>query len=196
MPIELPAWKAGSVCGCFIDLDAKEIIFSLNGVAAPVVLKDIFNDLSPGFFPAASFMSFQQCRFNFGSVPFKYPPNRPFSIFNEFGRLSPEDKVSWPTLEQIVVAFKISIFQIVLPRHLFLEELRKLSVTEDACTLCFDALAEIKLLPCQHTGFCKQCADQLSICPQCRGPIDTRELELKNIDVVVKDISNAETDKS
>lgn len=93
VPIDLPNWKSGSTCGCFIDLDAKEIIFSLNGVEAPVVLKDIFNDLSHGFFPAASFMSFQQCRFNFGSERFKYPPKRPFSIFNDFGTLTPEQKV-------------------------------------------------------------------------------------------------------
>lgn len=46
-----------------------------------------------GFFPAASFMSFQQCRFNFGAEAFKYPPKRPFSVFNDFGILKPQDKV-------------------------------------------------------------------------------------------------------
>lgn len=29
---DLPAWSAGSVLGCLLDLDAKEVIFSLNGV--------------------------------------------------------------------------------------------------------------------------------------------------------------------
>ena len=77
----------------------------------------IFRD---GFFAAASFMSFQQCRFNFGSEPFRYPPtNRSFDSFNRHAVLKPQDKV-------------------VLPRHLFLEQLRKLSVREDSCTLCFD----------------------------------------------------------
>lgn len=48
-----------------------------------------------GFFAAASFMSFQQCRFNFGSEPFKYPPtDRAFKSFNAFAKLKPEDKVS------------------------------------------------------------------------------------------------------
>lgn len=42
MPINLPTWKAGSVCGCFIDLDAKEIIFSLDGVEATIALKEVF----------------------------------------------------------------------------------------------------------------------------------------------------------
>ena len=35
-----------------------------------------------GFFPAASFMSFQQCEFNFGWRPFKHPPSTTFSSFN------------------------------------------------------------------------------------------------------------------
>lgn len=35
-----------------------------------------------GFFPAASFMSFQQCEFNFGWRPFKHPPSSPFNSFN------------------------------------------------------------------------------------------------------------------
>lgn len=38
-------------------------------------------------------MSFQQCRFNFGAEEFKYPPNRKFSVFNDFGVLKPQDKV-------------------------------------------------------------------------------------------------------
>lgn len=29
---DLPAWSAGSVLGCLLDLDAKEVIFSLNGI--------------------------------------------------------------------------------------------------------------------------------------------------------------------
>lgn len=38
-------------------------------------------------------MSFQQCRFNFGSEPFKYPPNRPFNNFNQNAVLKAQDKV-------------------------------------------------------------------------------------------------------
>lgn len=45
MPINLPTWKTGSICGCFIDLDSKEIIFSLDGVEESVQLKDVFNDI-------------------------------------------------------------------------------------------------------------------------------------------------------
>ena len=77
-------------------------------------------------------MSFQQCRFNFGSEPFQYPPqNRSFDSFNGHATLKPQDKI-------------------VLPRHLFLEQLRKLSVREDSCTLCFDMKGIIRLEPCKH----------------------------------------------
>ena len=36
-------WKFGSICGCYIDLDAKEVIFSLDGVEGDV-FKDVFID--------------------------------------------------------------------------------------------------------------------------------------------------------
>lgn len=85
-----------------------------------------------GFFAAASFMSFQQCLFNFGNVPFKYPPtDREYQKFNDHASLNPEDKV-------------------VLPRHIYVDRLRRLSVREDSCTLCFDQKASIRLLPCNH----------------------------------------------
>lgn len=43
-PIDLPEWRQGSICGCFIDLDTKEIIFSLDGVERKVDSKEIFAD--------------------------------------------------------------------------------------------------------------------------------------------------------
>lgn len=155
--INLPMWKPGSICGCYIDLDAKEVIFSLDGKES-FVFKEAFTDknVDLGFFPAASFMSFQQCRFNFGSEPFRFPPNRPFSNFNEVAVLKPQDKI-------------------ILPRHLYLEELRKLSVTDDSCSLCFDSIATIRLLPCAHTGFCSNCTTMLSNCPICRADIASTE---------------------
>lgn len=85
-----------------------------------------------GFFAAASFMSFQQCLFNFGNAPFKYPPtDREFQKFNDYATLKPEDKI-------------------ILPRHIYLDQLRRLSVREDSCTLCFDQKASVRLLPCNH----------------------------------------------
>jgi hypothetical protein len=50
-----------------------------------------------GLFAAASFMSFQQCCFNFGSKPFRFPPRDiAFQNFNDHAVLSPEDKVVLP----------------------------------------------------------------------------------------------------
>lgn len=87
---------------------------------------------SDGFFAAASFMSFQQCRFNFGATPFRYPPrDRPFDHFNAHATLPVEDKV-------------------VLPRHIYLKQLREDSVREDSCTLCFDRKGTVRIEPCKH----------------------------------------------
>lgn len=43
MPINLNAWKGGSIVGCLLDLDAQEVIFSLDGVES-VVLKQVFGN--------------------------------------------------------------------------------------------------------------------------------------------------------
>lgn len=166
----LPAWEGGSVLGCLIDLDAREVIFSLNGIQGDT-LKQVFSSAKDGFFAAASFMSFQQCRFNFGNEPFRYPPaHRPFRRFNDYAVLKPQDKVSsWKA--QVSNLIMTRFLQIVLPRHLFLEQLRKSSVRDDSCTLCFDMKATIRLEPCNHRGFCSRCAAQVQQCPMCRAEI-------------------------
>merc|ERR1719273_25316 len=112
-----------------------EIIFYHNGKPLKS-FSQVFHQVSSGFFAAASFMSFQQCQFNFGALPFKYPPSdRHFQAFNDHASLNPEDKV-------------------ILPRHMMLELLKKDTVKEDACNLCFDAKACVELIPCSHGGFC------------------------------------------
>lgn len=49
-----------------------------------------------GFFAAASFMSYQQCEFNFGAKPFRHPPSVKFSTFNDFASLKPTEKIILP----------------------------------------------------------------------------------------------------
>lgn len=132
MTHNLSAWQSGSVLGCLLDLDREEIVFSLNGERSEK-LRLIFDNVKTGFFAAASFMSFQQCRFNFGTEPFRYPPpsdEGAFQTFNESGQ---------------VIGDKT-----VLPRHLYLEQLRKSSIKENSCTICFDTVASVRIKPCNH----------------------------------------------
>ncbi|GAB0091860.1 RING finger and SPRY domain-containing protein 1 [Sergentomyia squamirostris] len=153
IPHDFPTWQAGSILGCLLDLDNQEIVFSLDGVESKV-FKQVFSSVKEGFFAAASFMSFQQCRFNFGATPFRFPPKKRSEVknFNDFAQLSPHDKI-------------------VLPRHLFMDQLRRLSVKEDSCSLCVDEKATVQIEPCKHRGFCAKCVTQLQYCPMCRGEI-------------------------
>ena len=43
----------------------------------------------------------------------------------------------------------------VLPRPIKLERLKRLSVKENACSLCCSNPADTQLLPCNHRGFCQ-----------------------------------------
>lgn len=148
-PQTLPRWNPGDTLGCLLDLENQQVVFSINGMSLPPCTH-VFYMAKSGFFAAASFMSFQQCRFNFGADPFKFPPELDFSTFNEHGILEPDNKR-------------------VMPRHIFLLELRQQSVREDSCTICYDQKASVRLMPCEHSGFCKTCASQLTDCPMCRA---------------------------
>ncbi|ODM92278.1 RING finger and SPRY domain-containing protein 1 [Orchesella cincta] len=152
----VPCWRPGDTLGTYLDLEKCEIIFFLNGVIVKSHT-DVFKHTKSGFFAAGSFMSFQQCVFNFGSRPFKYPPSsdKCYRNFNQYAKLGDECRV-------------------VLPRHLKMEYLRKVSVKENSCTLCFDHVANVRLLPCEHCGFCSTCADQIENCPLCRQPIENK----------------------
>jgi len=155
---KLPRWVPGDTVGCFIDIPRQSVKFSLNGVNLKPY-NQLFNNAKSGFFPAASFMSFQQCEFNFGWKPYKYPPDVSFSSFNEVRTLNAEEKI-------------------ILPRPLRLAALQKDPVKEDACTLCFDNKANTTIHPCQHKGFCDTCANQISVCPMCRGIIMSLHISL------------------
>ena len=138
------------------------MIFSLNGRSLDPFHKLFSNSSNDGYFAAASFMSYQHCRFNFGSTPFRYPPThvKSFKVFNDFGYLSDNDKI-------------------ILPKYKKLELLRSVKISEQDCILCVDSPANTLLKPCEHSGFCEQCAYKLDICPICRSNIDER-LTLRN----------------
>lgn len=159
-----PCWKPGDVLGLLLNLDEQEIVFSLNGDSLPPC-KQVFSHARSGYFAAASFMSFQQCEFNFGMKPFKFPPSISFKKFNDHATLTYEEKI-------------------ILPRHKKLALLRQLTIKEDSCTLCFDNKAEVSLQPCGHQGFCMTCSIQLDICPLCRETVTDRTNDEGNSDVI------------
>jgi len=165
-----PAWQEGDTLGLLLDLDKYEVVFSLNGVSLPPETA-IFCNARNGFFAAASFMSHQQCSFNFGATPFKHPPtDREFSSFNQHAYLSDEDKI-------------------ILPKHKKLELLKSSPPQEDACTLCCDLRADTQLHPCGHDGLCHRCASIIEFCPLCRSEIVSKTTqtgdELEDESVVV-----------
>lgn len=146
--------------GCLIDFDRREVIFSLNGRSLEPFRKlftSTNHSSNDGFFAAASFMSYQHCRFNFGASPFRYPPTtvKTFKKFNDYAYLSEQDKL-------------------ILPKYKKLELLRSIQINEQDCILCVDLRANILLKPCEHTGFCEQCAYKLDSCPICRSDIIER----------------------
>ncbi|XP_071488869.1 LOW QUALITY PROTEIN: RING finger and SPRY domain-containing protein 1-like [Diadema antillarum] len=153
-PHRHPPWKAGDVVGFLLDLDQKRMVFSLNGHPLPPE-NEVFRSAQTGFFAAASFMSFQQCEFNFGMTPFRYPPDCRFKTFNEYARLSADEKK-------------------ILPRHKKMELIHQMSISDTACSLCFDKEASVIFRPCGHGGFCPDCALQLEQCPLCRTTIVQR----------------------
>ncbi|XP_038070409.1 RING finger and SPRY domain-containing protein 1-like [Patiria miniata] len=153
-PHDHPMWKAGDIVGFLLDLKHQEMLIALNGNFLPPET-DLFTSAQSGFFAAASFMSFQQCEFNFGMKPFVYPPQVAFKTFNDYATLAPDDKV-------------------ILPRHKKMALLRHMSVSENACNLCFDREADVILKPCNHSGVCMDCAMQLEQCHLCRSTISVR----------------------
>ncbi|CAL4059392.1 unnamed protein product, partial [Meganyctiphanes norvegica] len=82
-----PPWQPGDILGSLLDLTNSQVIFYLNGHPLPP-LTQLFNNATSGFFAAASFMSFQQCDFNFGKKPYVHPPKEmSFQSFNDHAYL-------------------------------------------------------------------------------------------------------------
>lgn len=156
-----PCWKEGDTVGFLLDLNEKQMIFCLNGNQLPPE-KQVFSSTVSGFFAAASFMSYQQCEFNFGARPFKYPPSMKFSTFNDYAFLTAEEKI-------------------ILPRHRRLALLKQVSIRENCCSLCCDEVADTQLKPCGHSDLCMDCALQLETCPLCRKEIVSRIRQISHI---------------
>ncbi|MGH0175758.1 UNVERIFIED_CONTAM: hypothetical protein FKN15_071386 [Acipenser sinensis] len=89
-------WKEGDTIGFLLDLSKKQMVFYLNGNQLPPE-KQVFSSATSGFFAAASFMSYQQCEFNFGAKPFRYQPPVKFSTFNDYASLASDEKIILPS---------------------------------------------------------------------------------------------------
>ncbi|MGH0165225.1 UNVERIFIED_CONTAM: hypothetical protein FKN15_048476 [Acipenser sinensis] len=89
-------WKEGDTIGFLLDLSKKQMVFYLNGNQLPPE-KQVFSSATSGFFAAASFMSYQQCEFNFGAKPFRYQPPVKFSTFNDYAYLASDEKIILPS---------------------------------------------------------------------------------------------------
>ncbi len=108
--VDVPRWRPGDRVGSVLDLDRKIVAFFHNGELAVVFDRLFSRDRrrdQRGFFAAASFMSFQQCRFNFGASEPKYPirewppgkradARNVAKMFNDYGTLSQKEKVILP----------------------------------------------------------------------------------------------------
>ncbi|XP_028392377.1 RING finger and SPRY domain-containing protein 1-like [Dendronephthya gigantea] len=150
-PISCTKWKPDDVLGLLLNIDENKVIFYLNGAA----IERYFPAKDRGaFFAAASFMSFQHCKFNFGADPFRYPPNVPFRKFNDHSKLSDEEKKILPR------------------RHVQMAELKDEKFHADSCTICYEHTADAVLLPCEHRTICYKCATKLEQCPICRCGIE------------------------
>lgn len=65
-------WTKGDILGCFVDLDKKYFLFSLNGKCLGIAYPG-FDTVGKPLYPALSVDTDESCCVNFGSSPFLYP---------------------------------------------------------------------------------------------------------------------------
>lgn len=156
IPSHLPKWNPGDIVGCLLNLNDFQVQFSVNGLMYDQI-SELFKGKKPGtqYYAAASLMPFQHLSVNFGTSPFKYPPKHcDFRTFNQEGK-------------------PLDSNQLVIPKHLLIQTNDSYEIQSDMCTICCDQKMDTQLEPCSHDGFCKVCADKLSLCPYCRTQVTT-----------------------
>eukprot|EP01035_Chromulina_nebulosa_P017758 gene17758-23358_t len=69
-------WSVGDVVGCAVDLDNNDISFYLNGFGLEIGMGLAYSNIKyhGGIYPCISFNKREKVQFNFGSVPFHFPP--------------------------------------------------------------------------------------------------------------------------
>eukprot|EP00759_Apiculatamorpha_spiralis_P055600 PhF_6_TR7852/c0_g1_i1/m.11455 len=74
------SWNVGDIIGCAIDIDAKEMMFSINGRwltdahGSDVIFRGF--SVAEGFIPAVTLRANNNCVFNFGATAFKHRLDR------------------------------------------------------------------------------------------------------------------------
>lgn len=108
----------------YLDLDLCRVSFATNG--AMMEWLPLPTHPSVGLYPAASLMTFQHVRFNFGNEPYQHPPPAGYQDLNQVGSMTSEEKR-------------------IVPRLVMLQQLRDELEEEEisgaTCQICFAATA-------------------------------------------------------
>ena len=59
------------------------------------------------------------------------------------------------------------------PMHSVGDEVSNTAAPE--CIICMDRQCCVLLMPCLHANYCRECADRLTECPQCKAVITHRQ---------------------
>jgi hypothetical protein len=117
--------------------------------------------------PACSLSSLEHVRFNFGAEPFRFFPDcLQASTVRKFNDgLTKEEIVDLESLRKDLIVYRTS------STMAHSESNQRIS----SCEICFGNEAKLKLLPCNHEGFCFTCASKMKNCPLCRASIAGHE---------------------
>ncbi|CAG8461620.1 15130_t:CDS:10 [Funneliformis caledonium] len=172
------SWKPGDVVGVYMDVPLGCVRFYLNGkdlgVVHPLNLTQFRKLAECSLHPALSFTSYQQAIINFGAEKFRYPPPKKYAskVLNSQGQLSSELRNS---IQKRV--WRASRYRSMTVSPYWRQQLES---TEDdfdtQCSICFAMPPTILLGPCNHDGFCSDCAKMMHSCPLCRTPVSYRRL--------------------
>jgi hypothetical protein len=162
-------WKPGDIVGVYLDVDKRWICFFLNGVEMgdTMAISEFFFTECGAISPACSLSSLEHVRLNFGAEPFRFFPDcLQASTVRKFNDgLTKEEIVDLESLRKDLIVYRTS------STMAHSESNQRIS----SCEICFGNEAKLKLLPCNHEGFCFTCASKMKNCPLCRASIAGHE---------------------
>ncbi|ELR20314.1 SPRY domain containing protein [Acanthamoeba castellanii str. Neff] len=173
-------WKAGDVVGCLFDTKHGVMAFTLNGKFSRELGSRTFVGVRHGlaFYPALSLGAFQQCRFNFGSEPFKFQPAGYQSV-NEFATrydIALEESTESAAEGERPGAGMAWSAHAGAQGGVVDDPTDQLD-DDELCKICYAQEDDIKLHPCGHQEICFACSIR---------PIDDREHTKKKEEVAAK----------